>query len=187
MITAMIRPLAVLTLVLSLARAAAAQPSSAIELSGELSGAYSFLHDPRDDANLPAGWMAGATAPVSPWLSIAGEVGGNQRTVSGYGSDFRLSVLAAMAGPRASVRIGRFTEFVPVLAGVVFGSGSGFGVTTANTAFGVQPGIGLDYPLTSRLAGRVQVDVRVIRGRSNGASPGDQIRALAGLVYRFRR
>ena len=175
--------LVALFLVVSLARAAAAQPPSAVELSG----AYSFLHDPRDDANLPAGWMAGATAPVSPWLSIAGEVGGNRRTVSGYGSDFRLSVLAAMAGPRASVRIGQFTEFVQVLAGVVYGSGSGFGVTTANTAFGVQPGIGLDYPLTSRLAGRVQVDVRVIRGRSNGASPGDQIRALTGLVYRFRR
>ena len=177
----------VLVLVLSIAGTSAAQPASAIELSGELSGAYSFLHDPRDDANLPAGWMAGATMPVSAWLSIAGEVGGNRRTVSGYGSDLRLSVFAAMAGPRASARIGRFTEFVQVLAGVVYGRGSGFGVTSANTAFGVQPGIGLDYPLTSRLAGRVQVDARVIRGRSDGASPGDQIRALTGLVYRFRR
>ena len=189
MIPAMVRPLAALVLVLSLARATAAQPpgASSRASSSELSGAYSFLHDPRDDLNLPVGWVAGATAPLSPWLSIAGEAGGSHRTVSGYGSDFSLSVLSAMAGPRASVRIGRFTEFVQVLAGVVRGSGSGFGVTTANTAFGVQTGIGLDYPLTSHLAGRVQFDARFLRGRSDGAAPGDQFRTLTGLVYKFHQ
>ena len=179
----MIRSLAAVALVMSLPRGAAAQTPSAIEVSG----AYSFLHAPRDAANLPVGWMAGATVPVSRWISIVGEVGRNRRTVSGYGSDLRLSVLTAMAGPRASARIGRFTEFVQVLAGVVYGGGSAFGVTTANSAFGVQTGIGLDYPLTLRWAGRVQVDARFIRGRSDGAAPGDQFRTLVGLAYSVRR
>ena len=183
MIPAMNRPIAVLVLVLSVAPGAAAQPPSAVEISG----AYSFLHDPRDDLNLPVGWTAGTTAPLSQWLSIVGEAGGNHRTVSGYGSDFSLSVFSAMAGPRVSVRIGRFTEFVQVLAGVVRGSASGFGVTTTSTAFGVQTGIGLDYPLTRHVAARAQFDARFVRGRPDGAAPGDQFRTLTGLVYRFRR
>lgn len=178
----MFRALVCAVVILIFASAAHGQSFRSVEVSG----AYAFLHDPRDDTNLPAGWVAGVEVPLVGWLSAAGEVGGNHKTVAGFGSDFRLNVFAAMAGPRASVRLARLTEFVQVLAGVVHATGEAFDVRTTNTAFAVQAGIGLDYPLATRLAARVQFDARFVRGRPDGAAPGDQFRALTGLAYIFR-
>jgi hypothetical protein len=90
-----------------------------------------------------------------------------------------------LGGVRAEARLGRLTEFGQLLAGVVLASGTGFGITSRNNAFGLQPGAGLDYPLGARVAGRVQADVRFIRGGSNDSTPGHEIRFLVGVVLKL--
>jgi hypothetical protein len=116
-----------------------------------------------------------------------GEGGVSTRTTAAFGSDIRVSVGTVLGGARASARLGgRVTEFGQLLAGEVLGSGTAFGVTSTNTALGLQPGVGLDYLLTARLAGRAQVDVRLISGGSNDSLPGWEVRLLIGLVWRLK-
>ena len=150
----------------------------------EISGAYAFLNDPQSETEFHAGWMVGTAVTLTEWLSAVGEAGGNYATVEGFASDTRLSVHAVMAGARAFARIGRLTEFLQVVAGTTRASGSRFGVTEAHSAFALQPGVGLDYPLRPHLSARAQLDRRFIRSRPDGNDAGHQIRFVAALVYR---
>jgi len=50
----------------------------------------------------------------------------------------------------------------------------------------VQPGVGLDYPLTDRLAARGQLDVRFIRNQPEGNEAGYEYRFSAAMVYRLK-
>lgn len=179
----MIRALITVLMLSALPSSAAAQSPASLDLFG----GYAFIRDPRSDANLPKGWVAGGAASITEWLALTAEAGGNMKTVAAFGSEIRLGVFSVMAGPRASARIGRLTEFAQVLVGAVHASGSAFGITTTSTEVGVQPGVGADYPLTRRLAGRVQIDARFTRGKPDETTPGYQFRAVTGLVYRFDR
>jgi hypothetical protein len=151
----------------------------------EVSGGYVFLNDSDNQIRLPAGWMAGVALRLTDRLSAVGEGGISTRTTTTFGSEIRLKVGTVLGGVRAEARLGRFTEFGQVLAGVVLGSATGFGITSTNTAFGLQPGAGLDYPLGARVAGRVQADVRFISGGSNDSTPGHEIRFLVGVVLKL--
>jgi hypothetical protein len=150
-------------------------------------GGYTFVHDAKNDVSLPAGWFAGGAVGVTDWLSAIADVGGSYKTLDAFGSEVHLSAHAAMFGGRASARIGRLTEFAELLAGVVRGSGSAFGFTNTTTAFALQPGGGVDYPLSARLAARAQLDVRFIRNRPDGNEAGYEYRFAAAIVYRFPR
>jgi Outer membrane protein beta-barrel domain len=152
----------------------------------EISGGYSVAHDPRDDVTLPSGWMAGAAIGLTPALSVVGDVSGQDKTIALLSTDARLSVHTLMGGVRASARLGRVTEFGQILAGAVRTSGSAFGSTLTGTSVGVQPGVGLDYPLTGRLAARAEFDVRLIRHQSDATNGGHQFRFVAGVAYRLR-
>jgi hypothetical protein len=168
---------------------AAAVGASAQTPASEWSVGYSYLRDPgssilaatADDDSFPVGWTAGAARRVWRAVSIAGEATGHYKTRTTLDADVRLSYHAFLGGPRASTSIGRVTEFVQALAGVVHGRGSAFGTTVTVTDLALQPGGGVDYALGRRLAARLQLDYRWIRG-SNGRNAVSQFRAVAGLV-----
>lgn len=157
----------------------------------EVSGGYVYLNDTGDQIRLPSGWMAGGSLRLTDWLSAVGEGGISTSTTTTFGSDIRTKVGTVLGGVRAEAKIGRFTEFGQLAAGGVLGTATGFGVTSTNTAFGLQPGAGLDYPLNARLSGRAQVDLRFISGGSSNDStrppaPRRQIRLLVGLAFKLR-
>jgi hypothetical protein len=179
----MMRTLSLLLLIALLPRPAAAQSGRPLEISA----GYSFVRDPKNDISLPSGWMVGAALPVSGWLSAVADVSGNRKTVSAFGSDLDFGVHAAMAGVRASARVGKLTEFAQVLAGVVRGSGTAFGFTSTSHALGLQPGFGVDCPLAPRLAARGELDVRFIHNQPDGNNAGYEYRFVGALVYRVRR
>jgi len=176
------RPTAIALLVL----ACAAAPAAAETPPPEIFGGYAFVHDAKNDISLPAGWMAGAAVPLSGWFSVVADASGGYKTDDAFGARVRVSAHALLAGGRASARIGRLAEFVQLLAGAVRGSGTAFGFTETTSAFAVQPGAGVDYPVSTRLAARAQVDVRFIRNKPNGNEAGYEYRFAAALVWRLR-
>ena len=183
MISAMIRLLVMMLVMLTVARLAAAQDARPLEVSG----GYSFVHDPNNHISLAAGWMAGASVALTDWLAAVLDAGGSYKTISSFGSEVHVSVHTAMGGVRASARVGKVTEFGQVLAGIVRGSGTAFGFASTSRAFGLQPGIGFDIPLNQTLAGRAELDVRFIHSQPNGNNAGYEYRFVAAIVYRFRR
>jgi hypothetical protein len=166
---------------LCLAVPAAAQPRGI-----EISGGYTFVHDGKNDISLPAGWLAGAAVAITRWFAAAADVSGSYKTEDAFGAELRFRTHAIVGGGRVHARLGRATEFAQLLAGVVRGSGTAFGFTDTTNAFTVQPGVGLDYPLSDRLAARGQLDVRFIRNQPNGNEAGYEYRFSAGVVYRLR-
>jgi hypothetical protein len=158
----------------------------------EVFGGYSFLRDPGNsileassgDDSYTLGWTAGLARPVWRAVAAVGEVGGHYKTRTTFDTDVTLSFHAVLAGPRVAARIGPLTEFAQVLAGAVHGRGSAFGTTVSVTGLAAQPGGGVDYPLGARLAARLQLDYRWIRGSSDGRPAASQFRAVAALVYR---
>jgi hypothetical protein len=150
----------------------------------EVSGGYALAHDFRDQVTLPAGWIAGAAIDLTPALAAVADISGQYKTVALLNADARLSVHTVLAGARASARVGRLTEFGQILAGVVRTSGSAFGSTTTVHAIGVQPGAGVDYPLTARWAARAELDVRLVAAQQDAQNGGTQLRFAACLVYR---
>ena len=179
MIAAMIRSAAIVVLLVMVGAPANAQIHSL-----EIFGGYSLVDDTKSETKLPAGWSAGAAFTLSSWFAAVGDVAGHYATIQTFDADVRLTTHAVMGGGRAFARIGRLTEFAQLLAGVVRGSGTVFGSTETNTVFAYQPGAGVDYPLTDRLAGRAQLDVRVVRNNSGGIEGGHAFRFCASLVYR---
>jgi hypothetical protein len=63
-------------------------------------------------------------------------------------------------------------------------AGSAFGATTISHSLEAQPGVGLDYPLTSRLSARAQLHLRLIGSQPDAGNRGYQYRFAAGGVYR---
>jgi hypothetical protein len=175
---------------LALPRAAAGQTQTA--RSTELFGGYSYLRDPGNsvltategDDSFPLGWNAGVAQPVWRAVAAVGEISGQYKTHTTLDGDVKLSFHAFMAGPRAAAAIGRVAEFAQVLVGAVHGQGSGFGTTVSVTAFAIQPGGGVDYPLGSRFAARLELDYRWIKGSEEGRGAANQFRAVGALVYR---
>ena len=161
---------------------ATAQTSHSVEIFG----GYSFAHDPMNNISLPAGWLSGGAVGVTDWLAAVVDISGGYKTVDAFDADIRLSAHGVMAGGRVSARLGRLTEFGQMLAGVVRGSGTAFGFTHATNAFTLQPGAGLDYPLSERFAARAQIDARFIQNQPDGNEAGYEYRFSAALVYRLR-
>jgi hypothetical protein len=179
MITAMRRVVPMLLLLMVPRHALAQTPF-------EASGGYALAHDARDQVTLPAGWIAGAAIGLTPAIAAVADVSGQYKTVVLVNADARLSVHTLLGGVRASARLGRLTEFGQILTGVVRTSGSAFGSTTTVHAIGLQPGAGVDYPLTPRWAVRAQLDVRLIAAQQDAQTARTQLRFAACLVYRHR-
>ena len=135
--------------------------------------------DITDKLTFPAGWAVSAAARLNRWLSVAGDIDGQYKTIPFIGSDIHLTSHAVTGGVRASARIGRFVEFGQVLGGIVQSTGTAFGATDTTTYAAVQPGLGLDYPLGGKWAIRGELDVRFI-------STGQEVRVATGIVRAFR-
>jgi hypothetical protein len=150
----------------------------------DISGGYSYLHDPPDAIDFPAGWIAGASVGVTPWLSAIVDVSGHAAT--DLAIDF--STLAALAGVRASARVGPFTEFAQLVAGIVRSKSTVVGIESSDHNGSLQPGGGLEYPSGTRVAARLQFDYRQVLGgiETAIADPRHQFRYSIALVYRSR-
>jgi hypothetical protein len=154
--------------------------------AAEIFGGYAFVHDAKNDISLPAGWLGGGAIGIVSWLSAVADVSGGYRTEEAFGIELRMRAHAVFGGARAAARLGPVTEFVQLLAGVVRGSGTALGFTETTNAFAIQPGAGVDLPLTDRCAVRSQLDVRFIRNQPNGNEAGYEYRFSAAVVYRIR-
>ncbi len=129
--------------------------------------------------------MLEAALRLTPWLSAVGETGAAARTIL----DVEIRQFAVLGGARASARIGPFTEFVQLTAGVAQSGSTVFGESSSDTAFALQPGGGVDIPLgrESRLALRLQIDRRAILGGPFETDDRHDVRFGAALVYAPRR
>jgi opacity protein-like surface antigen len=161
-------------------------PRAAAAQAFEIAGGYAIAHDSRDAVTLPAGWMAGAAIDVSRIFSIVADLSGQYKTIALFNTDARLRVHTVMGGLRATGRLGVAREFAQVIAGLVQTSGSAFGETTTTRSFALQPGAGIDFPLTRAWAARAELDVRLIAAQPDGQTSTAQYRFVAGLVYRRR-
>jgi hypothetical protein len=159
---------------------------AAAQARPEIFAGYAFVHDAKNAVSLPAGWMAGGAWPLADWLSAVGDVSGGYSTEHQFGAELQLRAYGIFGGARASSRLGRVTEFAELLAGVVRGSGAAFGFTETTSAFALQPGVGVDYPLSARLAARGELDVRFIRNGPDGNEAGYEYRVAAAIVYRIK-
>jgi hypothetical protein len=139
-------------------------------------GGYAYLHDSTQDLGLPVGWSASASRHLTRWLSIVADADGHYKTIPLVGGEVSLTLHAVMAGGRASLAVGRFVEFAQIVFGPVRSRGSTFGLTSNDTHFGGQGGLGLDIALKGNLAARVQFDMRVL-------PTAHEFRTTAGLVF----
>ena len=146
-----------------------------------------MARDPRDEVTLPSGWMAGAALRLTPTFSAVADVSGQYKTVALFNTNARLRMLTAMAGVRASARVGPLTEFGQLMVGVVRASGSAFGSTTSGRSLSVQPGVGVDYPIAKAWVARAELDLRLFAAQPDTFNAGYQYRFVAGLVYRHLR
>jgi hypothetical protein len=165
----------VVLLALALARTSAAQT---VERRQIFAG-YTSMSDVTDHVMFPLGWFAGAAAHLNPWLSVVADVDGQYKTITFIDTDIHLNSHSATAGARASAPLGRFVEFGQVLAGVVVSRGTLFGSTATTKHAVIQPGVGVDYPLSWRWAIRGELDMRFL-------SSGHELRAAIGLVRAVR-
>ena len=140
---------------------------------------YTSMTDVTDHVTFPAGWFIGAAARLNSWLSVAIDVDGQYKTIRFIDSDIHLASYAPTAGVRASGQLGKFVEFVQVLAGGVRSRGTLFGSTEVKWHGVLQPGAGVDYPLNERWAIRGEFDARIM-------SSGHELRIATGIVRRFR-
>ena len=156
-------------------RVAVAQTPKSLELST----GYMYLRDVRTDVDFPNGWTAAFAGKVGPLWAV-GQVDASYHTFPLLVSEAHLSVHALMVGGRFSARLGPFVEFGQILVGVVRGRGVVFGSESSDARLGLQPAVGLDYPLTRRLAVRAEFGGRLIK-----ATEETEIRTAAGLVFAF--
>ncbi len=175
-----------LTLLGVLAVACLPRPAMAQTPKLELSGGYALMVDDITGLIFPVGWVAGVAGKLNGWLSGVGEIGAHKRTTHAIGSELRFNATSFMGGVKASGKIGPFTEFGQFLVGLVRAQGTAFQISGSRSAYGLQAGVGLDYAMNRKLAGRLQVDFRGTLAGEDGLEPGRQVRLVAGIVLTFR-
>ena len=166
-----------------------AQPPRLVEVAG---GGYSFVRDFLVEENFPLGWFASGSCRVFDWLDAVGEISGTYKkhdfTVDGEGFSTSTRLHSYLGGVRHARPMGRVIPFGQVLVGVTRETG---GVTVfrqsiaeAQTKFTLQPGGGVDIPLTDRVSARFGADYRrIFAERVNTDEESDnQLRFAAGVV-----
>lgn len=153
----------------------------------EVSAGYSFMHDAPSNIRFPIGWTVGAAGAIMNWFSVVAELDATHRTTATLVGDVSLGVQAVMVGGRASAKIGRLVEFGQLLVGVVHGTATVLGMSSASTELSGQAGAGLDFPLKGNVAARAEIDFRLIRPSEPGGEVGRQFRVVGSAVYTFYR
>ena len=157
----------------------------------EATAGASVVRDPKNTVNLRGWWVEGAMR-LRPGISLVGEADAAYFTQLYYAGDFevdrqRLSVVSAMGGIRLSTRIWKLREFGQVLVGRLTSSGTDLSLVEQTPHFTAQPGLGLDFPLASRVALRVELDARYISKDQRGNENGVQFRLASGFAVALRR
>ncbi len=173
---------------------ALAQTRPAAEIAG---GGYSFMRDYQTKENYPAGWFASGAWNITDWLAAVGEVGGTYKSFDFTLDSLKLNTNARLhpflGGPRYSRRLRGVTPFGQLLVGAARETG---GVTifrqsiaTAETKLALQPGGGVDVPLTGRLSARIGADYRRIfaKRKNTDQRSNNEFRFVAGVVVGFSR
>lgn len=163
--------------------------------AADIGGGYSFIRDYRVEENLPLGWFASGAYNITDWLAAVGEIGGSYKsddfTVDSdtFSTNTRLHTF--LGGARHSRRLKGTTPFAQVLVGVARETG---GVTifrqsiaTPQTKLALQPGGGIDIPVTDRISARLAADYRRIFARRENTEERDnhEVRFAVGLVVGF--
>jgi hypothetical protein len=145
----------------------------------EVSGGYSWARHDGEDMN---GWNASATLNLREWIGLSADVSGLYSSV-GNTDRARYPVLA---GPRVSLRWGRFAPFAYALAGALHTRSHLEFLTVSIAECETDPmmalGGGLGVRLSDRWAGEVKADAAIVRSRGRtDQSP----RLSGGLVLRI--
>lgn len=171
-----------------------AQPQRPAEVAG---GGYSFVRDFLVEENFPLGWFASGSYRIFDWLDAVGEVSGTYKkhdfTVDSDTFSTTTRLHSYLGGVRHSRPMGRLIPFGQFLVGVTRETG---GVTVfrqsiaePQTKLTLQPGGGVDIPLTDRLSARFGADYRrIFAERLNTDEESDnQLRFAAGVVVGMGR
>jgi hypothetical protein len=161
-----------------------ATPVFAQESAGDVAIGYSILHDSDAEETFPMGWLFAGGVNLGSNVALVGEAGGNYKTVSVLGTDVNLRVHSFLGGVRVQNRRPKAMPFGQVLVGLAHMGASALGEGDSSNGFAIQPGGGVDIPLSSSLGARVQGDYRMIR--SDGET-GNEFRFGFSLVFAFRR
>ncbi len=204
------------------ATVAASTVRAQVPPTAEIAGGYQWMRDGDNDQTFPRGWFVSGAAVVSSRTegraSIVGELGGHrfdeQLQDAGLSAGFSGSQLAYLGGVRFGRGAGAFRPFVQGLAGGARLSATfeiedvGFRVVLSDTVFVVQPGGGVDFDISDRVAVRLMADYRYLGAGSFGVDvdpgivpidegsvdvdslsiafdAGNGVRAGAGLVVTF--
>ncbi len=159
-----------------------AAPASAQESAGDVGFSYSILHDSEAEETFPMGWLFAGAANLGRNVAVIGEVGGNYKSVDVLGTDVNLRVHSFLGGIRVHNRTPKVMPFGQVLIGLAHMGASVLGEGESANGFAIQPGGGVDIPLTSSLGARIQGDYRIIR--SEGET-GNEFRVGFGIVLGF--
>jgi len=162
-------------------------PSRAVAQTNnvEISGGYSFLHEP--GLSVPIGWYASGGGYLNNWLGIVGEVNGHYKTLTESGIDVKMKIHLFGAGPKFALRRNpRFTPYVQALfgAGRVGVSASVPGSPSfddSSSGFAYQPSAGVEINANSSVGVRVAVARAAIRFEDEWAG---ETMFMAGVVIR---
>jgi outer membrane protein with beta-barrel domain len=148
---------------------------------GEIHGAYSILHDNDSDETFSSGLLVGVGFSVSREVSVIGEFSRHSKDFkSGNLNVLNVSVKTYMGG----LRFGRgfYAQF---LVGGVSGSVGLFGLTASSKSyFGIQPGVGVDLPLTDVVSLRVGGDYRLVFAEDKNSG---EWRGHVGIAFHLGR
>jgi hypothetical protein len=112
-------------------------------------GAYVFLNNRTTSQNVPRGWTGGVAGTVTPWLTIAGEVGDSYLPASATSN--LTSLYSFLAGPRYVFRAGgRLSVFGQFLVGDVHAGSGVYSALASSNDLSYQPGGGVDIGVARR-------------------------------------
>lgn len=162
----------------------AASPASAQEKSSaDIGVSWALLGE--SDTTLPAGWVAAVAGHMTDHLAIVGEIGGNYKSVSAPGGYIDVSEHSFLGGGRyAFGRDAQLRPFIQTLVGMSRTSLSRTEVGVSVNVFTVQPGAGIDFKVSPRVAVRLQADFRWMTLQDIGS--GWQYRLATGVVFALR-
>jgi hypothetical protein len=169
-----------LSIVTCLPTTLAAQTSSAAgEPRGDVAIGYAFMHE--TGLALPSGFTLSDSWRANRNLDLVVETQFEHGSVGAIGVNI-FGVLGGIRGSGSSRYGNGTTAFGQVLAGLVRGSASVAFQSAGVSGFGVQPGFGVEVPMTPKVALRPQFDVLITR--ISGGTTKD-IRFNVNVVFRL--